>query len=223
MQFQVPQFETENKIVGPFNVVQFVYVAITTAVCFLLFSVLQIWLWFIISAVLIGSALAFALIKVNGRPMSVFSVAVFNYFWQPKVLIYQNLSVAVGLRNIRPSASGKKLDISAKTHTPEGTISIPADSIMRPTAPVMREIPISEAISPRPVITAQKAALPIDEKRPGSMLQDLFNRITVSSSPIPQRESSLKRNMTASKIKERYELIRKATGETEVVKRVDYR
>jgi len=215
MQFQVPQFETESKIVGPFTLIQFVYIGATAIVCFLLFSVLQIWLWLFISAILVGSALAFALIKVNGRPMSVFSVAVFSYFWLPKVLVYQSPSaVAVGLKHIRPSiTSGKKLEVPVKPRIPEEIIAIPE------IAPeVISAAPLTVPIVPT-ITTVRAPSVP--QAKPQSLLQGLFNRITISSSPIPQREMSLKKELTASK--QRYAVIEKATGETEVVKRVDYR
>lgn len=260
MQFQVPQFETENKIIGPFSFVQFIYVGVTVLVCFLLFPILKIWLWIIVSGILAGSVLAFALVKVNGRPMQVFAVAVFNYFWQAKILVYQApVTIPVGLRNIKPTLTpGKKLDVPAKPIVPEEIIAIPtpAVTIERPVTPVSAEKPVyapapatpitppatpaapmpapapvppvieRPAPTPAPAFTvpitpetpAVKAPL-VPTKRPESLLQGLFNRITVSSSPIPQRELSLKKESVG----QRYAVIQKSSGETEVVRRVDYR
>lgn len=58
-----------------------------------------------------------------------------------------------------------------------------------------------------------------------SSLKELFQKITTSSSPIPKRESSFLANLSQrqAKIKERYELLRKITGEKEVARRIDYR
>ena len=48
MQFQVPQFiETEDKIVGPLTLRQFLYIGAAGLLSFLLFFVLKIWFWFI--------------------------------------------------------------------------------------------------------------------------------------------------------------------------------
>ena len=223
MQFQVPQFETESKIVGPFTLVQFIYIGVTAVICFLLFSVLQIWLWLFISAILVGVALAFALIRINGRPMSVFSVAVFNYFWQPKVLVYRSPSaITVGLRHIRPAVTpGKKLEVPVKQPVPEEIVAIPGivpEQITRVTPPTRPSAPLTVPIVPTVPVVKAPAVPP---KTPQSLLQGLFNRITVSSSPIPQRESSLKKELTASK--QKYAVIQRSTGESEVVKRVDYR
>ena len=86
MQFQVPQFKTENKLIGPFTIAQFAYIGVAAIISFLLFSVLTTWFWLIISAVLISGALAMALGKVNGRTMPVFLSAMFSYLWGAKTL-----------------------------------------------------------------------------------------------------------------------------------------
>lgn len=86
MQFQVPQFETENKLIGPFTIAQFAYIGAAGIISFLLFSVLTTWFWLIISTVLVGGSFAMALGKVNGRAMPVFMSAMFSYLWEPKTL-----------------------------------------------------------------------------------------------------------------------------------------
>lgn len=86
MQFQVPQFiETEDTIVGPLTLKQFLYVGLSAIFCFLLFFILQVWLWLIIAAVLMVTSAAFAFIKINGRPMNVFARAAFGYVWSPRL------------------------------------------------------------------------------------------------------------------------------------------
>jgi len=199
-----------------------------------------------------GIALSFALAKVNGRPMSAFAVAAFNYFWQAKILVFQApVTVPTGLRNIQPATvPGKKLEVPVKPLIPEEIISIPspvvpkiepivstapiAPAIQKEKEPVIREQPPISAPVTAPVeiektaftvpiipeIPAAEAPL-VTARRPESLLQGLFNRITVSSSPIPQRELSLKKESTSSK--QRYAVIQKASGETDVVRRVDYR
>ena len=223
------------------------YIGASAVVCFLLFSVLQIWLWFIISAIVMGIALSFALAKVNGRPMSAFAVAAFNYFWQAKILVFQApVTVPTGLRNIQPATvPGKKLEVPVKPLIPEEIITIPSPVIPKEvisvTAPkpapatpkftpeisvptpvaepvTVKKTPLTVPVIPEmPVVKAPLTAV----KRPESLLQGLFNRITVSSSPIPQRELSLKKESTNAK--QRYAVIQKASGETDVVRRVDYR
>jgi len=82
-QFQVPQFiEVENKIVGPLSLKQFLYLAVAGIVCFMLYFILQLWLWLLITAILGGSAVALAFIKYNGQPLPKVAWAAFTFFWK---------------------------------------------------------------------------------------------------------------------------------------------
>jgi len=164
VQFQIPQFiETESKIIGPFTLIGFFYLAGAGFACYLLFYLLELYLWFFVSAVLVGSALFLILAKVNGRPATSFLAAVFNYFWEPKVYVFQ---------------------------PDEKTL------IDKPTPP-----------------------------RHATTLKDLLQKITVSASPISKREAAFLPELSQqqSQIKERYEILRKITGEKEMARRIDYR
>ena len=281
MQFQVPQFETENKLVGPFTVIQFVYVGVAAALSFLLFPILTTWFWFIISSFLVGSSLVIALMKVNGRPMPVFMLAAFRYLWEPKVLTLKpKPSEVAGLKNIAPLPPSKKFEVPrqatamppaaglamppvsapakpAEMPQPAGTFAVPsAPAMPAPSSPAepmrispaaglamppvsapakpfeisavpVETVPITPAVSavpsvpvPPPMAAAEVAApAPVPEKK-RSRLQNLFNKITTTSSPIPFREESLKQ---ASSSQKGYEFVEKPTGETIVARRVDYR
>jgi hypothetical protein len=85
-------------------------------------------------------------------------------------------------------------------------------------------VPVTPAVSavpsvPVPPPVASVGAAPVPEKK-RSRLQNLFNKITTTSSPIPFREESLKQS---SSKQEGYEFVEKPTGETIVARRVDYR
>lgn len=88
-QFQVPQFiETEDKIVGPLTIRQFLYLAVAGAlsgVCYLIF---QPFLAVLLTLVFmgIGGVLAFA--KVNGRTMTSFLGSAFSFIWNRKLYIF---------------------------------------------------------------------------------------------------------------------------------------
>ena len=59
MQFQVPQFiETEDKIIGPFSIKQFIYVGAAIGISFMLYFTVQAWLWIALSLIVVGLALA---------------------------------------------------------------------------------------------------------------------------------------------------------------------
>ena len=90
MQFQVPQFiETEDKIVGPFTLRQFVYVGIAGGISALLYFSVQTWLWFAGTVVVFGSAIALAFVKIEGRPLVNIVAAAFGFYWKPQTYLWK--------------------------------------------------------------------------------------------------------------------------------------
>lgn len=90
MQFQIPQFiETEDKVVGPFSIRQFIYVAIAGGFCFMLYFAVKAWLFAILSIPALGIAFSFAFIKVNGVPLTRVAMAAFNFYWKPQTYVWQ--------------------------------------------------------------------------------------------------------------------------------------
>lgn len=90
MQFQVPQFiETEDKVIGPLTLKQFLYLAAAGAVSFALFFFLKTFLWLIATFILgsVGAALAF--IKINGRPLPNMLLAALGFYWKPRTYLWQ--------------------------------------------------------------------------------------------------------------------------------------
>lgn len=91
MQFQVPQFiETEDKIIGPFTIRQFIYVAAGGAVSFMLYFTVQAWLWALLSVFVLGTAIAFALVKVGGRPLTHAALSAMKFYWQPQTYVWKS-------------------------------------------------------------------------------------------------------------------------------------
>ncbi len=92
MQFQVPQFiETEDKIIGPFTIKQFLYVAAAGGLSFaLFFQFTSIVLWLMSSMILGGISLALAFIKINGRPLPTVAIAALSYYWKPRLYIWKH-------------------------------------------------------------------------------------------------------------------------------------
>jgi len=89
MQFQVPQFiDVKPKIVGPLTLQQFFIIAGAVIPVFLLFFVLQFWLWIIVAGILIPISLALALGKYNGQPLLKILIAAFNFFWKPRIYLW---------------------------------------------------------------------------------------------------------------------------------------
>lgn len=90
MQFQVPQFiDIESKIVGPLTIKQFLYLAGAGGASFMLFFVLETWLWLIMTAILGGLGVALAFVKYNGQPLPRIIFHAFFFFWRPRLYLWK--------------------------------------------------------------------------------------------------------------------------------------
>jgi len=90
MRFQLPQFiETETKIVGPFTLQQFLWVAGGVAFTFLFYTLVKGVLFFILAIPVLGIFLAFAFIKIDGVPLLVYASYGLSYFSNPKKYIFK--------------------------------------------------------------------------------------------------------------------------------------
>ena len=90
MQFQVPQFiETEDKIVGPMTLKQFLYIGATAGIGFLLFFAVELWLWFLITAILVSIGVALAFVKVNGRSFLGVVTSALRFYWRPQTFVWK--------------------------------------------------------------------------------------------------------------------------------------
>lgn len=91
MRFQVPQFiETEEKIVGPFTLKQFVFVAIGGAILFLLFFAVSPGLFIFLAIPVAVIFLGLALVKVQEMPLYMYLFHYINYLTNPKKYFYKS-------------------------------------------------------------------------------------------------------------------------------------
>ena len=225
MQFNVPQFETEDKLFGPFTVFQFLYVAAALVMSFLLFPLLATWFWLAVSAVLVGGTLALALVKVGGRPLSVFLLAAAHYLWEPKILTQSSkFAEVVNLPQARPLPSVKKPVIPSKPaiiHPVPASVPPPSVAPVSFSTKATPTVPTPTAIPDPITVTVPDILIsPSNSKREMSPLRDIFNKMLTSASPIPFREAGL---IKTPYKKQGYEFIQKPTGETIIARRVDYR
>ena len=90
MNFQVPQFiEIEDKIFGPLSFKQFLYVAGSAGLGFIIYSFLPIYLAIIPIIAVVGFGLALAFFQVNNRPF-IFAVESFlRYLIASKLYIWK--------------------------------------------------------------------------------------------------------------------------------------
>jgi len=98
------------------------------------------------------------------------------------------------------------------------------DNIWQPKVYVFKPSPPKRAVKTKPsLIKIEKGETP--EKPSFGGLKGLRNWIATSKTAIPKREKPLPRNFgkPQKEIKDRYEVVRRMTGERELAKRIDYR
>ncbi len=90
MQFQLPQFiETEDKIVGPLSIRQFAYVVAAAGFAAMLYFIINTVVWLFVAIPVVSIGIAFAFIKVNGRPFIGLVMAAAHFYWQPQTYVWQ--------------------------------------------------------------------------------------------------------------------------------------
>lgn len=110
MQYQVPQFiETEDKIVGPLTIKQFLYLAVGFLASFLSFFVLKFIVWLLLTILIAVVAMSFAFIKYNGRSFLTLISSLFGYLWKPRVYVRKEEG------GVLPGGKLKNLDLKLKT------------------------------------------------------------------------------------------------------------
>jgi hypothetical protein len=120
VQFQVPQFiETEDKIVGPLSLRQFIFIGIGFGICALLYFILQTWLWLILSIIVMAISISISFVKIQGRPFARVILSAFNFYWQPQTYVWQPEHEALAPRReekpLKPAhKSASVADILAK-------------------------------------------------------------------------------------------------------------
>ena len=90
MRFQLPQFiETETKIVGPFTLQQFLWVAGGAAFTFLFYMLVKGVLFFFLAIPVALIFLALAFLKIDGVPLIVYASYSLSYLTNPKKYIFK--------------------------------------------------------------------------------------------------------------------------------------
>ncbi len=90
MRFQIPQFiETEIKLVGPFTLKQFLWIAAGAMLIFLDFSLLKGFGAFVIALPIGGISLALAFLKVEGITLIEYISNALGFAFGPKKYIFK--------------------------------------------------------------------------------------------------------------------------------------
>lgn len=90
MRFQLPQFiETEVKIVGPFTLKQFLWLAGGAAILTLLYMTIGGMFFFVLAIPVGGIFLALAFFKINDIPLLNYASYGLSYLLNPKKYLFQ--------------------------------------------------------------------------------------------------------------------------------------
>ncbi len=90
MKFQVPQFiATETKLIGPFTLKQFLWLASGGAMLFLLFLTVNRFVFFIVAIPIGGLFTALAFVKINDSPLVNYILYGITYFLNPKQYVFK--------------------------------------------------------------------------------------------------------------------------------------
>lgn len=115
MNFQVPQFiEIEDKIIGPFTFKQFIYLAGSIGLAFIVYVYMPRFISLIPAVMIFGLGLALAFLKVNERPFIVVLQSAIRYYLSRKLYLWEKrdkpLSVKSG--STTPTVKGNLNPIS---------------------------------------------------------------------------------------------------------------
>ncbi len=90
MRFQVPQFiEVEDKIFGPLTIKQFVYIAGSAGLAFIIYHFLPLILAIPLMLPVLGFGAALAFLKVNKKPLIMTVEAALKYFIGAKLYVWR--------------------------------------------------------------------------------------------------------------------------------------
>src|SRR3989344_4505704 len=132
----------------------------------LLFFIVKLWLWLILSIFMISGAVALAMIKINGQPLIKIALSAIGFYWRPQIYVWQSET--------------KKKDVSLAQKSEQG---FSLESIVS-----------------------------------GIALRKSWQNLQTGS-----KAGSGEGGWIAKRGPERYEIVRKITGERQAARRVDYR
>ena len=110
MRYQVPQFiEVEDKIIGPFTIKQFIYIAGGAGMDFIIYNYLPIYISIILIAAVSMLSLALAFYKVNNKPFIDFLESAFLFYTKQNLYIWKKEN-----KTYKASATTDKAAAAAK-------------------------------------------------------------------------------------------------------------
>lgn len=93
-QFTVPQFiDVENKIIGPITTRQFLIILAAGIVAALSYRLFDFSLFLTITIIVLGLAIVFSFVRVNGRPFHFFILNVVQTLRRPRLRVWNNRAI----------------------------------------------------------------------------------------------------------------------------------
>lgn len=90
MQFQVPQFtDIEDKVIGPFTLKQFLYIAAAGGLLFILFKILKFFVFLIIAIPIGALTISLAFVRVHDQPFISVVKNFFGFLRKPDFYIWK--------------------------------------------------------------------------------------------------------------------------------------
>jgi len=216
MQYQVPQFiDTEDKLIGPFSLRQFIFVGAAGVVCGIAYFFVQTWLFVIITIIALGGAFAFAFLKINGRPLIKVATSAFNYYWKPQTYIWKPDHPAAAQRPSPPA-----LAVHQPVPASENQGRLVKARHSSPAAPALAAVTASAA----PPASADTRALPpVRTIAQGDSLHRSWENLQTGTPDAPENKKTSDRQFLEKKMAERYQILQGELGDRTAARRVDYR
>jgi hypothetical protein len=86
MQYAIPQFITvEDRVIGPLTVRQFIFLVIGGVSLVIFWALADLGLFIFLAFFTVIITVAFAFVKVNGRPFQIFLTSVTQFFSKPRL------------------------------------------------------------------------------------------------------------------------------------------
>jgi len=94
MQFQVPQFiDIEDKVIGPLTVRQFLYILVASVIGFVLFKLVNFFIFIILIIPIAVITIAFSFLKVHNRPFIELVKNFFGFLKKPDYYIWKKSKI----------------------------------------------------------------------------------------------------------------------------------
>jgi hypothetical protein len=105
MQFVVPQFEHEAKVIGPLTFGQFIYVGIAGGICFALYFILPTPFFIAACIILLGGAASLVFLKINGRPLPAILGSLIKFNLTTKIYIWKKKEMPITIVKNKPAGN----------------------------------------------------------------------------------------------------------------------